>query len=85
MTSLFHVLRLKGVPVPNRGGYFIGNNDKVKKQTQAMKGEYPADIAAGSNIFFVNCDIMENHHKAGVKAPVLRVFDTERRITNGKL
>ena len=83
--SLIDVLGFKGVLDPNRGGYFIVNNNKVKKQTQPIKGEYPADITAGTNILFVNCDIIEHQHIAGVKAPILRVIDTERRLTNGNL
>ena len=71
--SLLDVLGFKGVPDPNRGGYFIGNN-KVKKQTQPIKGDYPADITAGTNNFFVNCDIIEHQHIAGNKAPVFRAF-----------
>ena len=50
-------------------------------ETQPIKGDYPADITAGSNILFVNCDIIEHQHIAGVKAPVLRVI----RLTNGNL
>ena len=73
------------MPDPNRGGYFIVNNKKVKKQTQPIKGDFPADITAGTNIFIVNCDIIENHHIAGVKAPVLAIIDRERRLTNGNL
>ena len=65
---------------PNRGGYFIGNNNKVKKQTQPIKGDYPADLTAGTNTFFVNCVIIEHQHIAGVQAPILRVIDTERRL-----
>ena len=38
--SLFDVSGFRGVPDPNRGGYFIGNNDKVKRQTQSIKGDY---------------------------------------------
>ena len=83
--SQFDVLEFKGVLDPNRGGYFVGNNNRVKKLTQPIKGDYPADITAGTNIFFVNCDIIEHHHKAGVKAPTLGLIDTERRLTNGNL
>ena len=83
--SLFGVLGFKGVPEPNRGGRFIGNTDKVKKQTQPMKGDYPADITAGTSIFFVNCNIIECQQIAGFKAPVLRLLDTEKRLTNRNL
>ena len=83
--SLFDVFSFKGVPDPNRGGYFIGNDDKVRKPTQPIKGDYPADMTAGTNIFFVNFDIIEHRHIAGVKAPFVRVIDTERRLTDGIL
>ena len=73
------------MPDPNRGGYFIGDDDKVKKPTQPIKGVDPADITAGTNIFFIKYDIIEHRHIAGVKAPVLRVIDTERGVTNGIL
>ena len=52
--SLFDLLGFKGVLHLNRGGYFIGNNNKVKTQTQPIKGDYPADLTAGTNIFFIN-------------------------------
>ena len=57
----------------------------MKKQTQKIKGDYLGDNAARTNIFFVNCDIFEHQHIAGVKALVRRVIDTERRLTNGNL
>ena len=82
--SLFDVLGFKGVLNPDRGGYFIGNIDKMK-QKQPIKVDYPAVITVGTNIFFVDCVIIEHQHIAGVKAPVIRVIDTERRSTNGNL
>ena len=50
-----------------------------------MNDDYPADIKGGTNIFSVNCDIIEHRHIAGAKAPVLCVIDTERRLTIGNL
>ena len=82
---LFIVLGFRGVPNPNRGGYFIGNSNKMKKQTLPIKGDYPAEFTSGANIFFVNCDVIEHQHIAGVKASVLLVNITERRLTNGNL
>ena len=83
--SLFNVLGFTGIPDPNRGGYFIGSNDKVRKQTQPVKGDFPADILTGTETFFVNCNIIEQQHIAGAKAPVLRVIDTGRKLEDGKL
>ena len=75
--KLFDTLGFKRVPDPNRGGYFNANNDKVKKQTQAIMGDYPADTTAGTNIFFARCEIMEHQYRAGVETPVLRRIDTK--------
>lgn len=83
--TIFDVLGFKGIPDPNRGGYFIGSHRQVVSQLQPMKADYPPDITAGTNIFFVYCDIIEHQHIAGVKAPVLRVIDTRRRLKNGEL
>ena len=65
---LFHVLVFTGVANPNRGCSFLGNSHKVKRQTQKIKGKSQTDILVGTNIFFVNCDIIEHHYRAGVKA-----------------
>ena len=73
------------MPDPNRVGYFIGNNDKLKQQTQPIKGDCPADITAVTNIFFFTSDILEHQHIDGAKALGLRVIHTERRLTKGNL
>ena len=80
--SLLEVLGFSGVPGTNRGGYFIGTHNN---QTQPMKGDFPADTLSGTEIFFVNCNIIEQPHVAGAKAPLLRVIDTGRKLTDGKL
>ena len=72
--SLLEVLGFSGVPDTNRGGYFIGTHNN---QTQPMKGDFPADILSGTEIFFVNCNIIEQQHVAGAKAPLLRVIVQE--------
>ena len=79
------VLGFSGVTDTNRGGHFIGTHNKVRNQTQPMKGDFPADILSGSEIFFVNCNIIAQQHVGGTKAPILRVMDTGRQLTDGKL
>ena len=59
-SSLIHVKGLKWVPGPIRGGYFIGKNNKMKKQTQLFKVYYPADCTAGTYNFFFNCEIIQH-------------------------
>ena len=82
--SLFDVLAFKGVSDTNRAGFFIGCNEKLTKQLQLVIGDYPADVTAGTDLF-VSSDIIEHQHIAGVKAPILRVIDTERKLSDGKL
>ena len=50
-----------------------------------MKGDFPADILSGTEIFFVNCNIIEQQHVIGAKAPILRVIDRGRKVADGKL
>ena len=85
MTEVSDVLGFKGVSDCNRSGYFFGNNDKTKKQRQLINVDYLADITAGTNIFFNNCNIIEHQHLADVKAPFFRVINTERRLANSNL
>ena len=83
--SILNVLGFTGVFDTNRGGFFIGSNKLVQEQPQPIRGEFPSDIIAGTEIFFVYCNIIEQQNVAGTKAPVLRVIDTKRRLKNGDL
>lgn len=83
--SILDVLGFEGIIDKNRGGYFIGSNKKVRETSQPIRGEYPADITAGTNIFFIYCNIIEHQKIAGIKAPVLRVIDTKRKLKDGDL
>ena len=79
--SILDVLGFHETPDKNRGGYFIGTNSNAQITSQPMKGEFPADITAGTNIFFTYCNIIEHQKVAGVKAPVLRVIDSKKKET----
>ena len=83
--SLFDVLGFKGVPDTNWGGFFIGCNEKVVKQHQPVISNYPPDKTAGTDIFLVSSDIIEHQHIAGIKAPFLRLVDTEGKLSDGEL
>ena len=48
-------------------------------------GRYPVDIVCGSHIIFLYIDIIEHQFVGDVKAPVLKIIDTERRLKNGSL
>lgn len=78
--SLFDVLGFQGVPDPNRGGFFLGNHKLVSNMKQPIKNDYPPDLTAGISMFFVNTDIIEHQHVAGVKSPLLRIIETSKRL-----
>ena len=78
--SLLDVLGIQGVADPNRGGFFIGSNQKVVKMQQPIKNTYPPDLTAATSMFFVNLNIIEQQHVAGVKSPLLRIIDNSRRV-----
>ena len=83
--SIFDVLGFKGVPDPNRGGFFLGNNDHVEKMVQPITSDYPSDITTGTNMFFLNTNIIEHQHVAGVKSPLLRIIENTKQLSDGKL
>ena len=82
--SLLDVLGIQGVPDPNRGGFFIGSNQNVATM-QPIKNTYPPDLTAATSLFFVNLNIIEQQHVAGVKSPLLRIVDNSRRVVEDKL
>ena len=83
--SLFDVLGIQGVPDTNRGGYYIGTNYKVANLKQPIKTTYPPDLTVGTNMFYVNTNIIEHQHVAGVKSPDLRIIENIEQVQDGKL
>ena len=83
--SVFDVLGIEGVPDTNRGGFYLGLNYKISKLKQPIKNSYPPDITLGTNMFFVNTNIIEHQHVAGVKSPLLRIIQNTKQVQDGKL
>ena len=83
--SLFDVLGIQGMPDTNRGGYYIGTNYKVANMQQPIKSIYPPDLTLGTNMFFVNTNIIDHQHVAGVKSPLLRIIENTKQVQDGKL
>ena len=83
--SLFDVLGIQGVPDTNRGGYYIGTNYKVANMKQPITNTYPPDLTVRTNMFFVNTNIIEHQHVAGVKSPLLRIIENTKQVQDGKL
>ena len=57
----------------------------MRNQKQLMKGGFPADILSGTEIFFVNCNIIKQQQSIVAKAPILHVIDTGSKPTDGML
>ena len=54
---------------------------------QPIKNTYPPDLSVGTNMFFVNTNIIERQHVyvAGVKSPLLRIIENTKQVQDGKL
>ena len=52
---------------------------------QLIKNTYPPDLTVGTNMFIVHTNIVEHQHVAGVKSPLLRIFENTKQVQDGKL
>ena len=83
--SVLCALVFKGEPDRHRNGAsFVGSHKVYGKKKQSIFNDYPPDPAAGTNMFFANTIIIEQHF-AGVKSLLLRIIDSQRRVSNGCL
>ena len=48
-------------------------------------GDFPVDITCGSQILFVYIDITEHQNVGDVRAPVIKIIESERRLRNGSI
>ena len=78
--SVLDVLGIEGVPDPNRGGFFIGFSYRVERMKQPIRNTYPPDLTVGTSMFFVNTNIIEHQHVAGVKSPLLRIIENKKQV-----
>ena len=53
--------------------------------SQPIANDYPSDITTGTNMFFLNTNIIEHQHVAGVKSPLLRIIENTRKVSDRKL
>lgn len=67
-------------------GYKCPNPITVAEDgTQYFRGDFPADITAGTQLLFVYTDIIDYQHLGDTKSPILSVIDANRRLKNGSL
>ena len=48
-------------------------------------GDFPLDITCGSELIFVYIDIIEHQNVGYVRAPVIKIIESERRLRNGSI
>ena len=48
-------------------------------------GDFPVDITSGSHLIFVFIDIIEHQNVGDVRAPVIKIIESERRLRNGSI
>ena len=48
-------------------------------------GEFPVDITCGSQLIFLYIDLTEHQNVGDVRAPVIKIIESERRLRNGSI
>ena len=51
---------------------------------QPIKNIHPPDLTVETNMFFVNTNIIEHQHVAGVESPLLRLNKNTKLVQDGK-
>ena len=78
------ILGFKGIKENSRDGYIhIGYKpDKVLYRHQS---DFSVDITCSSQLVFVHINIMQYKNIDDVRASVIKIIESERRLTNGSL
>ena len=65
-----------------RKGIYSSLDHKTLNRHQS---DFPVDITCGSQLIFVYIDIIEYQIIGEVRAPVIKIIETERRLRNGSI
>ena len=76
-----NILSFRGTETPF--GINIGNGESAKRRT--VVAICPYDLISGISLIFVYTDLIEYQNTGDVKAPILRVIDSGKRVENGEL
>ena len=64
----------------------IGNkSENAGNSLNRHVGDFPVDITCGSQLIFVYIDIIEHQNIGNVRAPVIKIIESERRLRNGSI
>ena len=81
------ILGFKGMrDISNPGFIHIGyKSEKGGNTLNRHVGDFPVDITCGSQLIFVYIDIIEHQNVGDVRAPVIKIIESERRLRNGSI
>ena len=70
--------------ISNPGFINIGfKSENAGNSLNRHVGDFPVDITSGSQLSFVYVDIIEHQNVRDVRAPVIKIIESERRLRNG--
>ena len=78
------ILGFKGIKDNSHDGY-IHIGYKSHKTLNRHQSDFPVDITCGSQLIFVYIDVIEYQIIGDVRAPVIKIIETERRLRNGSI
>ena len=81
------ILCFKGTKDTSHHG-FIHIGYKSENAGNALNrhvGDFPVGITCGSQLIFVYIDIIEHQNVGYVRAPVIKIIESERRLRNGSI
>ena len=60
-------------------------SENAGNSSNRHSGDFPVDITCGSQLMFVYIDIIEHQNVGDVRAPIIKIIDSERRLRNGSI
>ena len=72
--------------ISNHGFIHIGyKSEKASNSLNRHFGDFPVDLTCRSQLIFVYIDISEHQNVGDVRAPVIKIIESERRLRNGSI
>ena len=72
--------------ISNPGFIHIGYKSKnAGNSLNRHVGDFPVDFTCGSQLIFVYVDIIEHQNVGDVRAPVIKIIESERGLKNGSI
>ena len=78
------ILGFKGIKDNSHDGY-IHIGYKADTTLNRHQSDFPVDITRGSELIFVYIDIIDYQNIGDLRAPVIKIIESERRLRNGSI